>query len=269
MALQHSDELPIFIAGHSLGALLVLCYAIGMFGPMNCPCAGIVSMSAWLRLAPGIQPPWWKRMLLNTVGMALNEFLITSNVDPCKLAGNESSVDLLHDRLIIPFLTVALARECVNHSHRCLMDASNFPETLPLLMIHGKADQLTDPDGSRTFLERSRKKRKTAPHTLKLIHGGPHELHTNPETCGELKDLVTRFVVELASKWDRVDEAFQHELAVRASTEPKQSGGIPGVFMGALEWLAWTLVLLVISTLLILVPQSRLQEWLKTRAAQL
>ena len=110
---------------------------VQMFGPMCGPCAGIVSMSAWLRLSPGVQPKWWKRMLLNTIGLSLNEFLITSNVDPCKLAGDKMSVDLLHDRLIIPFLTVALARECVNHSHRCLLEASNFPATLPLLMIHG------------------------------------------------------------------------------------------------------------------------------------
>ena len=47
---------------------------------------------------------------------------------------------------------------------------------IPLLLMHGSADQITDPEGSRQFYESNPKK-----HTFKIWEGLYHEIHNEPE----------------------------------------------------------------------------------------
>ena len=49
--------------------------------------------------------------------------------------------------------------------------------TLPLLILHGGADKVTEPDGSRALQKRA----KSADKTLKIYDGLFHEVHNEPE----------------------------------------------------------------------------------------
>ena len=137
-------------------------------------------------------------------------------------------------------------------------------------LLLGTADSLTDPDGSRTFLERSRTKGKTAPHNLRLVREGLHELHTNPQTREELKELVSNFVMETAQSWDPVTGGRMHQLEVKKASQPRYTAGVPGMVARGLEWLVWLVLTTIISCLLLLVPSgTTFHQWLQRRASQM
>lgn len=66
-----------------MGGMLVLAYAIRR---TNANIRGVISTSPWLRLSEDVQLVWWKDLLLRFVGNFFQEFLISSNVDPCSLS---------------------------------------------------------------------------------------------------------------------------------------------------------------------------------------
>ena len=58
--------------------------------------------------------------------------------------------------------------------------------TLPLLVLHGSADRLADPEGSKSLYERAQSTDKT----LKLYEGLYHEVMNEPEKEMVLGDIV-------------------------------------------------------------------------------
>jgi len=58
--------------------------------------------------------------------------------------------------------------------------------TVPLLLLHGTGDKLTEPDGSRDLYQRANSRDKT----LKLYEGLYHEVLNEPEKEQVLKDVV-------------------------------------------------------------------------------
>ncbi len=57
---------------------------------------------------------------------------------------------------------------------------------LPLLILHGTADRLDDPEGSKQLYERAESKDKT----LKLYDGFYHEVMNEPEKERVLADIL-------------------------------------------------------------------------------
>jgi len=62
---------------------------------------------------------------------------------------------------------------------------------LPVLLIHGSADGLTNPKGSEILAEKARSKDKT----LKIFPGGYHEL-INDSDREEVMDVIIRWLKE-------------------------------------------------------------------------
>jgi acylglycerol lipase len=68
-----------------------------------------------------------------------------------------------------------------------------WPESKPLLLLHGTADLVTSPKGTEQFYERVNAKDKT----LKLYEGYLHDLLQEP---GQDKVMVGEYIVDWLNK---------------------------------------------------------------------
>jgi len=89
--------------------------------------------------------------------------------------------------------------EILRAARRLRHDAE--PIHAPLLVLHGTADDLTDPAGSRELCDRAASPDKT----LKLYPGLYHDLVHEPEKEEVMADVVA-WMEERAEGWGREDE---------------------------------------------------------------
>jgi alpha-beta hydrolase superfamily lysophospholipase len=97
--------------------------------------------------------------------------------DPAVVAAYRAD-PLVHDKA-----SVAFARDAIAAGDAALAGAGSF--TTPSLILHGGADRLTLPEGSRRFAA-------AAPGDCRLIvyDGLYHEIHNEPEQSRVLADVV-------------------------------------------------------------------------------
>eukprot|EP00474_Spongospora_subterranea_P004799 CRZ05257.1 hypothetical protein [Spongospora subterranea] len=171
IALTSAPKLPVFLYGQSMGGMLVLAYALL---DKTQRIRGVIATSPWLRLSRLVQPKWWKIALLKLGWPLFQEFLLSSNVDPCSL----SSVDgvasaAINDRLVLPYITVRMAFQIISGAQNTLKHASIL--TTPLLLIHGSSDQLTDGNATLEFADAA----SSSDKTVRIYQGAFHEIHND------------------------------------------------------------------------------------------
>jgi len=180
---EYFPETKIFLMGHSLGGNLVLNYCLDR----NPKVAGVIISSPLLKLA--FDPPAWKLTLGNFVknifpslpqSTALDAGAISQLAEEVKLYENDK---LVHDKI-----TPAMYFGTIEKAEYALQHASEF--SLPLLIYHGKADQLTSPEGSKEFASKVK-----GDVTLKLFEGGYHETHHDKN-----KDALMRLLIDWLNK---------------------------------------------------------------------
>jgi alpha-beta hydrolase superfamily lysophospholipase len=137
---------PVFLLGNSLGGLIVLDYALhhpdGLRGVIAAsPPLGRLGVPAPLLALGRVMSRIWPRFSIRT-GMDLSGLardpLVTQTV--------------LADPLFHRVGTARLSTEVVATIARVQASAPQFP--LPLLLLHGSADRMVPPEGSREFLGR-------------------------------------------------------------------------------------------------------------------
>jgi acylglycerol lipase len=181
-------SLPCFIYGHSMGGLLVLSYCVFLPQEFLSRIDGVIVTSPWIRLYGKIQPSWIKMFLLRITGDLFDQFLITSNVDPCSLSNRDKvASETINDRLMLPFLTVKFAKELVKYSSALMKKASEFH--YPILLVHGAKDRLTDHQASVSFVKRVQSEDKTA----RIYVTAYHEIH-NDKDAVQLLQEVTKWI---------------------------------------------------------------------------
>lgn len=137
---------PLFLLGNSLGGLIVLDYALhhpdGLRGVIAAsPPLGRLSVPATLLALGRVLSRVWPRFSLRT-GMDLSG-----------LARDPAVVQtVLADPLFHRVGTARLSTEVVAAIGRVRTAAPAFP--LPLLVLHGSADRMVPPEGSREFVAR-------------------------------------------------------------------------------------------------------------------
>jgi len=156
-----------FLFGHSLGGLIALDYLLqrprGISGavisaPPLLPHVGSRRLELFGRLLSPVVPKF-------SVQLGISAPDLTH--DP---ADRER---IVHDPLAHRRISARLATEARRAIARVNRDADRL--VLPLLLIHGAADPLALPEGSRAFIERT-----TFPdRDLRLYPGGLHELHND------------------------------------------------------------------------------------------
>ena len=170
-----------FIYGHSLGGNLVLNYALRRKPPL----AGVVSTSPAIRVAkplPATQLTLAKVMnkLQPTMQMPNGLTLDSLARDPEVIRAYKSD-PLVHNKI-----SVRLAVEMLQAGEWALAHAAEFP--LPLLLVHGSADEITSAAATQEFAGKVR-----GDCTLKIWDGFYHETHNEPEKAEVLGFMVAWF----------------------------------------------------------------------------
>jgi alpha-beta hydrolase superfamily lysophospholipase len=177
-AARYPDKMR-FLYGHSLGGNLVLNHALRHEPKL----AGVISTSPAIRVAhplPATQLALAKVMNRLQPAMQMPNGLALDNLarDPEVIRAYKND-PLVHDRI-----SVRLALEMLQAGEWALAHAAGFP--LPLLLVHGSADELTSAAATQEFAGRVRRD-----CTLKIWDGFFHETHNEPE-----KALVLGFMVD-------------------------------------------------------------------------
>ncbi len=174
---------PRFLYGHSMGALLVLYYTLRRRPPLS----GVIAAGSALRTT--LEGQRAKVILVRLLSRFLPTLLLASGLDPATISRDPAVVQaycndpLVHDRI-----SFRLAGELLRISRWVMEHAADF--SLPLLLLHGGADRLTLPEGSREFADRANRN-----CTLKIWEGLYHEVHNEPEQ-GEVLDYILSWVEE-------------------------------------------------------------------------
>ena len=159
-----------FLYGHSLGGLLALNYALRRQPQL----AGIITTGAGLRSS--LQDQKVKIAVANLISALTPKASLATGLKAEHLSRDPEVVrryqadSLVHDRS-----TFRMAKETLASMPWALAHAAEFPP-VPLLIMHGKADQLTYPSGSQDFARQVQ-----GEVTLKLWDGLYHEVHNEPE----------------------------------------------------------------------------------------
>jgi len=177
-----------FIYGHSLGGNLVLNYALRRKPALSEEkrsrrVAGVVSSSPAIRVTqplPATQSALARVMnkLQPTMQMPNGLALDGLARDPEVIRAYQSD-PLVHNKI-----SVRLAVEMLQAGEWALAHAAEFP--LPLLLVHGSADQLTSAAATQEFAGKVR-----GDCTLKIWDGFYHETHNEPEKAEVLAFMVT------------------------------------------------------------------------------
>ncbi|HWN18034.1 MAG TPA: lysophospholipase [Gemmatimonadales bacterium] len=172
-------DLPLFILGNSLGGLVVLDYALhypaGLRGVMAAaPPLGELGVPPFLMTLGRIMSWIWPRFSLE-VGMDLSG-----------LARDPAVADtILSDPLFHRRGTARLSTEVTAAIQRVQARAETF--SVPLLILHGSADRMVPPDGSRRFFSRV----EQTDRELREYPGAYHGLFADMGHEEVLKDTET------------------------------------------------------------------------------
>lgn len=145
---EWEPDLPLFVLGNSLGALVVLEYALhhpeGLNGIIAAaPPLGAVGVAPLLMALGRVMSHIWPRLSLQ-VGMDLSG-----------LARDPAVVEtLVNDPLFHRQGTARLATEVTAAIARVQDQAAHL--SVPLLILHGSDDRMVPPEGSRRFASRVR-----------------------------------------------------------------------------------------------------------------
>lgn len=159
---------PLFLMGHSMGGAIAALYAIERAPARACTLAGLVLSSP--ALAPGRDVPRWMLALSRLISRVWPTFpairidaaLLSRDADV--VAANRADPLVHHGP--VPARTGAEILDAMARIER-----GRDTLRVPVLVYHGTADKLTEPDGSRTFGARV----GSADRTLTLYEGGFHE----------------------------------------------------------------------------------------------
>ncbi len=139
---------PTFLVGHSMGGLIVLDYGLHYGRGF----AGVVASAPPLAWGESVSP------LLISVGKLLSSVLprlkMKSGLDPEDLSRDEAVVAAYRaDPLVHGWVSPRFGSEMDRTMQRVMASASQWPETLPLLLLHGGGDPICPPQASNRFFE--------------------------------------------------------------------------------------------------------------------
>lgn len=175
---------PAFLYGHSMGGGLVAAYVLD-YKPKA---EGVILSSPAIKEAEGTS-----KLLIAVGGIISNYFprFKALKLDASKISRIPSEVEkYLNDTLVYTHpIPARTANELLLMMRSVQKRANEFD--LPVLLIHGDADGLTNPKGSEILMEKAKSNDKT----LKIIPGGYHEL-INDSDQDEVKDVILRWIKE-------------------------------------------------------------------------
>lgn len=178
---QYFPGIPVFIFGHSMGGGLVAAYALD-YQPKA---KGVILSSPAIKEAEGTS-----KLLIAVSGLISKWLprLKALKLDASQISRIPKEVqaylsDPLNYTQPIPART---AHEVYQMMQSIQAKSASFE--LPVLVVHGTSDGLTNPKGSELFMEKAQSEDKT----LKLFPGGYHEL---------IHDLDSEVMIQTVVEW--------------------------------------------------------------------
>jgi len=170
--------LPLFLYGHSLGANIVMTYT---FQPRP-SLAGVVATGPALRLP--FDPPAWQITLGRLMDKIWPSFTQPNGLETQALSRDPEIVQkYVEDPLVHNQVSGRLAFGFLDAGRWLLAHASEL--SVPLLLMHGGADRITDPNASRAFAADAGEL-----CSLKIWDGFYHEIHNEPEQAQVFEHLI-------------------------------------------------------------------------------
>jgi len=168
----------IFLVGHSLGGTIATAYAIEHQKDLD----GLILSGSSLTQTTSVSPA-----LLAMAGVisALLPKMGVTVLDASALSKDQAVVDAyVNDPLVFRGKIPARLGAELLRIWRTLPE--QMPKIkLPILIMHGAADKLSDPEGSKTLYQKASSKDKT----LKLYDGFYHEIFNEPEHKKVMADV--------------------------------------------------------------------------------
>jgi alpha-beta hydrolase superfamily lysophospholipase len=176
---SHFMHLPLFLYGHSLGALIVTEYVL--FYPDGL--SGLIVSGHPLRPTGAAKPHLI--ILAKFLSRYKPKFVIPLGLDPSALSRDPSVVEAYrNDPLIQTKVTARWGTEALAAVDRVRERAREI--VMPILIVHGGADAINSPERSRELLD-------TVSSTDKSLHvypGGRHEPHNDLEKEEAVADIT-------------------------------------------------------------------------------
>ena len=191
--------IPLFLFGFSLGGILVLHYALKRRPPIQ----GVIASGPGLRTALEKQPV--KVFLARVLGAIFPEFALPSGLNADALTRNEKVVQAYeNDPLVQHKVTLGFGKTMLAVNKWTLEHAGEF--SLPLLIMHGKADKIAFVTGSNDFAKRAGDKCR-----LVIWDDALHELHNEPEK-EEVFETMISWMIEKKARVKAADTPRQHKI---------------------------------------------------------
>jgi len=176
---EHGDT-KIFLVGHSMGAIIATAYTVAVSHQQEL--AGLIVSGV------GVKPGSSLSSALIPLARILSLLLPRLGImvlDASAISQDKAVVDAyVNDPLVYRGkITCRFGAEMLATLRKL---PSEMPEiNLPILIMHGTADRLCDPEGSRILYERANSRDKT----LKLYEGFYHEIFNEPGHKQVLADM--------------------------------------------------------------------------------
>lgn len=170
--LEHVQSLydkPVLLYGHSMGGGMAMGFILRRRPAVK---GAIISSPAFI---VSRDPGPFLRRLLHLLYKLTPGLRIPQGLDLNKISRNKSVAKaFLKDRLNHGLMSIQLAYEMIENGAWCLAHAHEL--ALPVILIHGDADEFTSVEGSRRFAGHA----PAEYLSYREWKGGYHELHNDP-----------------------------------------------------------------------------------------
>ncbi|KAJ1502601.1 hypothetical protein HMI54_013048 [Coelomomyces lativittatus] len=180
---------PCFLAGHSMGGLIVLDFLYTQ--SMNID--GVIATAPALGIPRASQPSWIVKKVGKLLSYGIPSFVLKSTVNVTGLALDPKvAEDYNNDPLIHGFISLQLAAYLLERGKSLIDNSSSLAREVPLLLTHGDADPITDPSSTLAFYQSINIKDKT----FKSYQGYLHELHNEPDLQEQYIQTIVNWILE-------------------------------------------------------------------------
>lgn len=180
-AKEHASGRPLFLFGHSFGGLIAARYA--QLHADTSHMAGMILSSPAFRVKYPI--PRWKQKLGLYLDNLLPRLRMPSGLDQQRATRNEDIARLTkQDRWMVYKVSVRFYNEMLRAQAAALAEAGRI--RLPLLLLHGGADEIIDPEVSLVFGRQVASPDKE----IRLLPGLHHEIINEPERDDILREIA-------------------------------------------------------------------------------